>query len=480
MDGGESIGECVAVVIRVPGGVHAILALARIPGSLRRPDAQRMTMDALSPAQLPVDHHADALCLADLEPVRPLRVCLLGYRSDPFGGGQGVYLRYLSKALVELGHRVDVVSGQPYPDLDPRVRLVKMPGLNLYETGLGSLRLQHLGSWANIHEWLSKLTGGFGEPQAFGLRALRYLRQNRADYDIVHDNQSLSYAMLRLQERGVPLVTTIHHPITSDLRLVLAAEPSWWRRLMVRRWYAFLRMQRRVARRLQHVVTVSECSRHDVARDFGLPAAHLELVYNGIDTEVFAPLPGVVRKPLQLMATASADQPLKGLAVLLHAFAALLPRYPGLRLLVIGRPREGGETARLLERLGLAPHIDFLSGSPTEELVRHYAESTLVVVPSLYEGFGLPAGEAMACGAAVVSSDGGALPEVVGDTGILVPAGDARALERAIDALLADPARRESLGRAARDRILASFCWRRAARTVTALYERVLESHGNH
>ena len=437
-------------------------------------------MDALNPAQVPADRIADALALADLEPVRPLRVCLLGYRSHPFAGGQGVYLRYLSKALVELGHSVDVISGQPYPELDPRVRLIPMPGLNLYETGLASLRPWHLRSRANVYEWLSKLTGGFGEPQAFGIRVLDYLEAHRADYDIVHDNQSLSYAMLRLQARGVPLVSTIHHPITSDLRLVLAVERSWWRRLLVRRWYAFLRMQQRVARGLRHVVTVSECSRQDVARDFGLPAERLELVYNGIDTEVFAPLPGAVRKPLQIMATASADQPLKGLAVLLRTFAALLPRHPGLRLLVIGRPREGGDTARLLEALDLGAHVDFLSGIPTDELVRHYSESTLVVVPSLYEGFGLPAGEAMACGAAVVSSDGGALPEVVGDAGVLVPAGDAPSMERAIDALLGDPARREMLGRAARAHILAAFCWRRAARSITALYERVLAADGNH
>ena len=437
-------------------------------------------MDALNPAQVPADRIADALALADLEPVRPLRVCLLGYRSHPFAGGQGVYLRYLSKALVELGHSVDVISGQPYPELDPRVRLIPMPGLNLYETGLASLRPWHLRSRANVYEWLSKLTGGFGEPQAFGIRVLDYLEAHRADYDIVHDNQSLSYAMLRLQARGVPLVSTIHHPITSDLRLVLAVERSWWRRLLVRRWYAFLRMQQRVARGLRHVVTVSECSRQDVARDFGLPAERLELVYNGIDTEVFAPLPGAVRKPLQIMATASADQPLKGLAVLLRTFAALLPRHPGLRLLVIGRPREGGDTARLLEALDLGAHVDFLSGIPTDELVRHYSESTLVVVPSLYEGFGLPAGEAMACGAAVVSSDGGALPEVVGDAGVLVPAGDALSMERAIDALLGDPARREMLGRAARAHILAAFCWRRAARSITALYERVLAADGNH
>jgi len=436
-------------------------------------------MDALSAARLPHDRHQEALTLDELEPIRPLRICLLGYRSHPYGGGQGVYLRYLSKALVELGHSVDVISGQPYPHLDPRVRLIPMPGLNLYETGLGSLRPHHLRSPANIVEWLSKLTGGFAEPQAFGMRVLSWLRDHRDDYDIVHDNQSLSHAMLRLQESGVPLVTTIHHPITSDLRLTLAACSWWWPRLLTRRWYSFLGMQKHVALRLRHVVTVSERSRRDVAQDFGLDADALTVVHNGVDTQEFAPDPRVARKPLQIMATASADQPLKGLRVLLLAFASLLPQHPGLRLLVVGKPRAGGDTEKLIARLGLAPDIDFVSGIATTELVHHYRESTLVVVPSLYEGFGLPAAEAMACATAVISSDGGALPEVVGDAGVLLPAGDEHALARAIEELLADPARCAELGARARARILERFCWRRAARQMTRYYEQVLAGHGN-
>jgi glycosyltransferase involved in cell wall biosynthesis len=372
-----------------------------------------------------------------------------------------------------------VISGPPYPHLDPRVRLVEMPGMNLYETGLGSLRPRHLRSLSNVIEWVSKLSGGFAEPQTFGRRAVKYLRRHAAAYDIVHDNQSLSYALLGLQRRGVPLVTTIHHPITQDLRLALAAERRWWRRLLIRRWHSFIGMQQRVARALQHMVTVSECSRQDVARDFELPAARLARVYNGIDTQVFTPLPGVAREERRLLATASADQPLKGLAVLLRAFARLLPDYPGLRLRVIGTPRKDGDTARLIAQLGIAAHLDFESGISTAALVQRYAEATLVVVPSLYEGFGLPAGEAMACGAALVSSDGGALPEVVGDAGVLVPAGDDAALERAIRALLEDPARRAELGQRARERVLGQFCWSRAAREMTRYYEQVLAAHGN-
>lgn len=436
-------------------------------------------MEALNPARYPVERFSEALSLEELGPVKPLRICLLGYRSHPYGGGQGVYLRYLSKALADLGHEVDVVSGQPYPHLDPRVRLIKMPGMNLYETGLLSLRPRHLRSLSNLIEWFSKLSGGFAEPQAFGRRVLRYLEAHRADYDIVHDNQSLSYGMLALQQRGFPLVTTIHHPITSDLRIALAACTWFWPRLLTRRWYSFLHMQKRVALSLDNVIAVSECSRRDVARDFGRSEDSLTVVYNGVDTDVFSPRRDVPRKTFQIMATASADQPLKGLRVLLLAFSRLLAERPQLRLLVVGKPRSGGETESLIRRLGLAAHIDFVSGISTEELVTHYAESALVAVPSLYEGFGFPAGEAMACGTPVVSSDGGALPEVVGDAGLLVPAGDDEALAGAIRRLLDDAALREELGRRGRERILRYFCWRRAAREMTYYYNRVLAGHAD-
>ncbi|MEE4659566.1 MAG: glycosyltransferase family 4 protein [Halieaceae bacterium] len=405
---------------------------------------------------------------------RPLRVALLGYRSHPYGGGQGVYIKYLSKALVDAGHQVDVISGPPYPHLDPRVRLIELPSLDLFANGLGSLRPRHLRSLTNIIEWTSKLTGGFAEPYTFGRRVVKYLKAHRHEYDLVHDNQSLSYGMLQLQAMGIPLVTTLHHPITSDLRIALDAAPRWHQRLLIRRWHSFLTMQRKVVRKLQNIVTVSACSLADISRDFGIDAGGISLVYNGIDTEVFRPLADVPRRPLRIMATASADAPLKGLRFLLLAYAQLLQRYPSLELLVVGKPRPGGDTERLLQRLGLADRVQFVSGISTEEMVRYYAEATLAVVPSVYEGFGLPAGEAMACEVPVVSTDGGALPEVVGDAGVLVPAEDEAALADAIAALLDDPARRAALGRAGRARIEAQFCWRVTAGHMIRYYREVL------
>lgn len=408
----------------------------------------------------------------------PLRIGILGYRSHPYGGGQGIYIKYLSKALVEAGHEVEVISGEPYPHLDPRVRLVKLPGMNIYENGLQSVRPKHLRRWSNWVEWFGKLTGGFAEPASFGMRVDRYLQENSQRYDLIHDNQCLAYGMLNIQQR-LPLVTTIHHPITSDKDIALRAARRWYEKLLIHRWYHFLTMQKKVARQLHHVVTVSERSRQDIAAAFTMSPEDIQLVYNGIDTATFRPHPEVERKPQRIMATASADAPLKGVRYLVKAYAALLKRYPELELLMVSKPKPGGDTEKLIARLGLTDRIRFVSGIATEELVRYYAEATLVVVPSVYEGFGLPAGEAMACGVPVVSTDGGALSEVVGDAGVLVPTRDAGAIEQAVANLLEDPAARDRLGRAGRERILEKFCWNVCAKQMTNYYREVLKTHAN-
>ena len=407
---------------------------------------------------------------------RPLRICITGYRSAPFGGGQGIYIKYLSKALVEAGHEVDVISGQPYPQLEPRVRLIKMPGLDLFTNGLTSLRPRHLTSLTNIMEWTSKLTGGFAEPYCFSRRVFKHLKVHGRDYDIVHDNQCLGWGMLKLQQHGFHLLTTIHHPITSDLKIALNASNKWWERLLIRRWHAFLGMQKRVAAQLDHVVTVSQRSTRDIANAFSLDEKNIHLVYNGIDTEVFRPMPEIERKPWQIMATASADQPLKGLRYLLLALSSLVKRYPQLKLLLVSKPQPGGETETLIKRLQLADYIEFAHGISTEALVEHYAHSSVAVVPSVYEGFGLPAGEAMACAVPVVSTNGGALPEVVGNAGITVEVKDADAIASAVEALLLDAELRAHYGAAGRKRIEEKFSWALAAKEMSALYYQIIDS----
>ena len=429
----------------------------------------------------PIARAKTKLTVVDPAPTSSLRICLLGYRSHPFCGGQGVYIKYLSKSLVDAGHRVDVISGAPYPHLDPRVRLIKMPSLNLYEVKnrFTALRLQDLKSYTNLFEWFSTLSGGFPEPYTFGRRVAKYLAKHGKEYDLVHDNQSLCFGLLDLQKMGLPTIATIHHPITRDLKLALDAESDWGLRLLIRRWHSFLGMQKKVAKQLKHVVTVSEISRTDIADAFGLNKQRINLIYNGIDTQEFSPLPGIERKPFRIMTTASADQPLKGLRYLLEAMSVLKHSYPELSLLVVGKLKANGVTEKLIKKLGLESSIIFVSGIETREIVEYYAEASLAVVPSLYEGFGLPAGEAMACGVPVIATDGGALPEVVGDAGIQVPTGDSQALVDAITELLEDKQKRQHFGQLGRQRILDKFCWNVAAKQMTSYYHQVL-NYANH
>lgn len=422
---------------------------------------------ASAPGQLSAA--SDAFGLAP----KPLRVALLGYRSAPFSGGQGIYLKYLSRALAKQGHHVTVFSGPPYPELDDAIPLEKLPSLDLYTHGLDSVSVRTLATdRLGRIEWLSKLTGGFVEPWVFGERVRAALLPRMGDFDIVHDNQTLADGILDLQHAGMPVVTTIHHPITRDLRLALAAEQRWHYRLLIKRWHSFLTMQGRVARSLDNIVTVSSASRRDIVSDFGVAPSRVHVLHNGVDADLFSPQPDIQRLPYQIMATASADTPTKGLHVLLAAAAKLRASYPKLALTLIGRPRPGGDTENLVAQLGLEAQVRWVKDADHPTIVKLYAESTLAVVPSLYEGFGLPAVEAMACGVPLISSDGGALAEVVGEAGVVVPAGDVDALARAIDGLLGDQKARDELGRAARARVEAHFSWDVCARGLTDYYRR--------
>jgi len=405
-----------------------------------------------------------------------LRIALLGYRGNPYSGGQGVYLKHLSSALVSAGHSVTVIGGPPYPHLDPAVELVKLPSLDLFNhpNHVRALKLEHLRSRADTFEWWSMLTGGFAEPYTFGLRLLPWLKEQGHKFDIVHDNQSLCSALLSVQRSGVPLLTTIHHPITSDRDIALAHAPDFTSRLFIRRWHNFLRMQTRVARQLRHIVTVSESSRADIAEAFQISIDNIHVVHNGIDTSQFYPHLNITPNPLQLISTASADQPLKGTVHLVRALATLRKQHPGVRLTIVGKPKPGGPTEQLIEELQLQDIITFRGGIDAAEIRELYASASVAVVPSEYEGFGLPAGEAMACGVAVVSTDGGALPEVVGDAAVVVPAGNAEALAVGINELLTDDERRHALAKAGRERILEMFSWQRAAEQMVDLYRKVI------
>ena len=412
-------------------------------------------------------------------PTAPLRIALLSYRGNPQCGGQGIYVRRVSRELAALGHRVDVWSGPPYPELDPGVVLRPVPSLDLWnERQLFRMpSLAELRDPIHLSEWISTLTGGFPEPRTFTRRVLReYRALPAADrYDVVHDNQSLGSGLLPLRA-WVPVVATIHHPITVDRDIALAAARTRIKRLGLRRWYGFIAMQKRVAGRLDRITTVSRAAADDIARDFGIDRRCIQVVENGVDLALFRPRPEVVRRADRLITTVSADTPLKGFSFLLEAFAALRRERPELTLTVVGRNGHAS-TEKKLRHLGLNGSVRFTGRITDDELVCAYAESTIAVVPSLYEGFGLPAAEAMACGVPVVSTRAGALPEVVGSdgsAGVLVPAGESASLARPIAELLDAPERRSTMGLAGRARVASLFTWRRAAERLTDIYRELI------
>ena len=405
---------------------------------------------------------------------RPLRICLLSYRSNPHCGGQGVYLKNLSRALKDLGHRVEVVSGPPDPGLDADIPIHRIECLDLYNPA-DPFRVPTLGELRrplNLIEWLGVSTMGFPEPFTFGWRAFAFLQRHGRRYDIVHDNQSLSYGLWAIS-RHIPTVATIHHPITVDLKIALASVRAPWKKIKHLRWYSFIGMQKRVSRTLARLITVSACARDDICRDFNVPSERFRVVPNGIDTDLFHPLPDVMREQNRIIVTNSADTPLKGLYYLLQATARVLERRP-LTLVVIGSPKEDGGIVKLIRRLGIGRHVVFTGRISDEAFVRQYARATAAVVPSVYEGFGLPAGEAMACAVPVISTTGGALPEVVGDAGLLVPPADPEALARAIETFLDHPDEARRLGEAGYRRVQRHFTWRRAAELTVAAYREVL------
>jgi glycosyltransferase involved in cell wall biosynthesis len=402
-----------------------------------------------------------------------VRVALLSYRSKPHCGGQGVYVRHLSRELVRSGHEVEVFSGQPYPDLDDGVRLTKVPSLDLYREPdpFRTPRLSEYRDLVDVQEVVTMWTAGFPEPRTFSRRVAKALRDRAGDFDVVHDNQSLGSALLDLEAgSGLPLVASIHHPVSIDRRIDLEAARTW-RRLSLLRWYGFVRMQRRVARNIRLVITPSESSKRDVVGEFGVDPGRVRVVPLGVD-ECFVP-PLEPRVPGRILAMASADAPLKGIATLLEAFAKLRTERPQLQLVLVSRPNPGGRIERLLDDLAVRDHVRLVHDVEEAELVRLMGSAEVACVPSLYEGFSLPTAELMATATPLVVSRAGAIPEVVGPDALcadLVRPGDVAELTAAVGALLDDPARRARYGAAGRRRVEDLFSWRAVATATAAAY----------
>ena len=415
------------------------------------------------------------------DPNGPLRIAYLTYRGKPHVGGQGVYTRHLTKALADLGHHVEVFGGQPYPILDSRIPLHKLPSLDIFNDQYPGRfpAYWEIKDWPSFVETAQFLKGTFGEPRAFSIRAYNELSKRVNDFDLVHDNQCLGYGILKI-EKKIPTIVTLHHPITKDRKLEMEHTKTWWKRRAISRWYSFVNMQGKVASKMPRVVVVSENSIADIHTDMKVSLDRMKLVPVGVDPDLFTPLPHISRKPGHLITTASADVALKGLSYLLEALAKIRTERD-VHLTIIGRPREGAN-ADLIRKLGLTDCITHVSGVSDERIVELYAESELAVVPSLYEGFSLPAIEAMSTGICLVATTGGALPEVTGadnDTVLSCPAGDAEALAASIRRGLNDAELRNRIGAAGRTRVVERWSWKHCAQLTVDQYREVLSMPHN-
>jgi glycosyltransferase involved in cell wall biosynthesis len=378
-----------------------------------------------------------------------------------------------------LGHRVEVFSGQPYPDLDPGPRLTEIPSLDLYRDHdpFRTPRWHEYRDWADVLETAMMWGGAFPEPLTFSIRVLRALSARAGEFDVVHDNQGLGYGMLGVRRLGLPLVTSIHHPISVDKRIDLASVGPL-ARLWRRRWYGFVRMQARVARRVARsgpLITVSASSKRDICRDFRVPPDHVRIIPLGVDTRVFRPRQAA-RVPGRIIAVASADSALKGLATLLCAVAKLVTDRD-VHLVIVGKPAPA--TQRLAAQLSLADRVTFTHGLDDEAFSALLASAEIAVVPSLYEGFSLPAVEHMASGTPLVASHSGALPEVTGDAAVLVSPADSEELAAVLRRLHDSPAERAALADRALRRVGERFAWPAVARATVAQYLEALRPEGH-
>ncbi len=408
-----------------------------------------------------------------------MKICLLSYRGNPYCGGQGIYIYYLARELRNLGHEVHVIAGPPYPEVAEGIKLHQLESLNLYESENSPLEdFLRIHNPVDFYEFMAVAVGTFPEPFTFSLRAYRKIRELLPyhKFDIIHDNQCLGYGLLLMKRLKVPVVATIHHPIPVDRDLEVAQARNLWQKFSLQRWYSFCFMQGLVSRRMERVITVSQSSADAIERSLKVPRSKLRVVYNGIDINLFKRDGVVIKEPNSLILVNSGEQSLKGVPYLLKALH-LLRDGTELKLTVVGSPNPDGQYPKLVEEYGLGDTVTFTGRVTMEELVKHYLASEICVVPSLYEGFGFPAAEAMSCQLPVITTRAGALPEVVGqdgDSGILVPPADPDALAAAIKSLLGDESLRRKMGEAGRKRVERNFTWEQAAKRVVEVYEEVL------
>ena len=405
--------------------------------------------------------------------MQKLKIAVLSYRSAKFGGGQGVYIRDISFALSHMGHNVDVISGPPYPQLHEGINLIKLPGLDLFETfsfrdRVEKFKRKENKNFDHYYEFFSALIGGFPELKTFGNRANTYLKQND-DYDIVIDNQSISYGMIEIQKR-FPFIEIIHHPITFDFKFELASSNKIKYKISRYLWYSFLRMQRKVAPKISNIITPSQSSKKGIMDEFNCKDSSITVINNGLDAQEFCPIPNSTRNKNRLITTASADVPLKGLDYSLKALKLLKKDNPKMHLIVIGNYKKNGHTERLIKKLGIEQDVIFKKNISKDEIKKLYSSSSIAIVSSLYEGFGYPVIEAMSCEVPIIATNVSSIPELVSDFGTLIEPKNENQLKKSIIKVMQNYDHFKDIAIKGRQHVIETFNWSK----ITSEYEKII------
>ena len=404
-----------------------------------------------------------------------LRIALLSYRSKVTCGGQGIYIQGLTQALIDLGHEVDVISGPPYPNICSNAKLIKIPSLTIFENQsfFPKKWWRIFSSWANFNEWFLARLGIFSEPITFGKRVYQFFKHTSYKYDIVHDNQSLFYESLLIQKTH-PFIATIHHPITKDYAIYKKHTHSLFASIGLRQWYRFLEMQKTVSKKLKYILTVSESSKEDISTDFLVNKQNISVLPLGINTDLFKPNENKVKR-YHILSVCSSDTPLKGLIYLLKALNQLKKTFPQIRLTIVGKIKKNSLSYDYIQKNQLQHHLSIKYDLNEAELICAYQEAELVVIPSLYEGFGIPALEALSVGKPVVGTNTGAIAEIIGHTGILIDSANATQLYETISYLLEKPDEIKQRSTEARKRALHYFKWEIIAKKLELFYHKIIE-----
>ena len=405
--------------------------------------------------------------------MRKLNIAILSYRSAQFGGGQGVYIRDISNALKLKGHNIDVISGPPYPNLNSGINLIKLPGLDLFETFSFRDRIRKFFRKKNkklddYYEFFSVLFGGFPEPRTFGKRAARYLELHN-NYDLVIDNQSLSYGMIDIQKR-FPFIEIIHHPITFDYKYELASSKKIKYRISRYRWYSFLKMQKKVAPNIKRIITPSKSSRKGIVSEFKCNKENITVINNGLDTDEFSPEDNSKRREYRLITTASADVPLKGLDFSLKALKKLKKDFPNIHLVVIGTIKKGGHTEKLIKKLGIDNDVIFKSNLTKNEIKKCYSKSSIAIVSSLYEGFGYPVIEAMSCEVPLIATNVSSIPELTLKFAKLIEPKNEEMIYESVKDILTNYDKYKKIAFQGREHVINQFNWIK----ITKEYENII------